>query len=203
MLKNKITNQQNSIQEFPDVVKIALILNFLMFCIEIGFGFYANSLALVFDATDFLGDSLNYAIAIYVLSKPKRFQSIAALIKAVFMLSFGIYIIANGLYQLGVDSLPKANIMISISILAFVVNFIVSAMLFKFKDVNSNQKSVWLCSRNDAVNNLMTIFAGVLVANFDSKLPDLIVAAIMAFLAISSALQVFKEVKKELENQGS
>jgi Co/Zn/Cd efflux system component len=184
---------------FPNVVKWALILNFTMFAIEIGFGFYANSLALIFDATDFLGDSLNYAIAIYVLSKPKKFQSLSALIKAAFMLSFGIYVLANGIYRMTIDVVPRADIMIEISILAFVVNFLVSVMLFKFKDGSSNQKSVWLCSRNDAINNAMTIIAGILIIKFNSQLPDLIVAATMSFLAISSACIVFKEVKKEMK----
>ena len=190
---------QKNQQDFPNVVKWALLLNFTMFVVEIGFGFYSHSLALIFDATDFLGDSLNYAIAIYVLAKSQRFQSIAALIKAAFMLSFGIYVLANGIYRASVDEVPKAEFMIGISILAFVVNFLVSAMLFKFRHGNSNQKSVWLCSRNDAINNIMTIFAGILVLHFDSKWPDLVVAGIMAFLAITSAFEVFKEVKKEME----
>lgn len=183
---------------FPNVVKWALALNFAMFIVEIGFGFYANSLALIFDATDFLGDSLNYAIAIYVLSKPKKWQSLSALIKAAFMLSFGIYVLANGIYRVSLDEIPKAHIMIEISILAFAINFLVSAMLFKFRDGGSNQKSVWLCSRNDAINNVMTIIAGILTFNFSSKWPDLIVAAIMAFLAISASIVVFREVKKEM-----
>ena len=95
MLKNDLRQQQNqnSFDDFPNVVKWALALNFIMFGVEIGFGLYANSLALVFDSTDFLGDSLNYAIAIYVLSKPKKLQSFSALIKAGFMLSFGIYVL--------------------------------------------------------------------------------------------------------------
>jgi Co/Zn/Cd efflux system component len=185
---------------FPNVVKWALVLNFVMFIVEIGFGFYANSLALIFDATDFLGDSLNYAIAIYVLSKPKKWQSLSALIKAAFMLSFGIYVLANGIYRVSLDEIPKANIMIEISILAFAINFLVSTMLFKFRDGGSNQKSVWLCSRNDAINNVMTIIAGILTLNFNSKWPDLIVAAIMAFLAISASMVVFREVKKEMKD---
>lgn len=185
-------------QNFPLIVKWALALNFTMFAVEIGFGFYANSLALIFDATDFLGDSLNYAIAIYVLSKPQKWQSLSALIKAAFMLSFGIYVLANGIYRISIDEVPSAKIMIEISFLALAVNFIVSFMLFKFKDGSSNQKSVWLCSRNDVINNFMTIIAGFLVGNFHSKWPDIIVAGIMAFLAISSAMIVFREVKKEL-----
>lgn len=175
-------------------------MNFTMFIVEIAFGFYANSLALIFDSTDFLGDSLNYAIAIYVLSKPQKWQSLSALIKAAFMLSFGIYILANGIYRISVDEVPTAPIMIKISILALAVNFIVSLMLYKFRNGNSNQKSVWLCSRNDAINNAMTIIAGILVLKFNSKWPDLAVAGIMAFLSISAALVVFKEVKKELKN---
>lgn len=186
-------------KDFPFVLKLALALNFSMFIIEITFGLYANSLALIFDATDFLGDSLNYGIAIYVLSKPQIWKSLAATIKAAFMLSFGIYILANGIYRINIVEIPSANTMIWVAALAMVVNLAVSLMLFKFRKGDSNQKSVWLCSRNDTINNLLVIIAGFLVGYFNSKWPDLIVAGIMSFLAISSAFIVFKEVKKELK----
>lgn len=197
----KSMTEKTDQQSFPNVVKWALVLNFSMFVIEIGFGFYSNSLALIFDATDFLGDSLNYAIAIYVLAKPKKFQSLAAIIKAAFMLSFGIYVLANGIYRISMDALPMANIMIEVSILAFVVNFLVSAMLFRFRNGNSNQQSVWLCSRNDAINNAMTIFAGAAVGYYQSKWPDLLVAAVMAILAISAAIAVLRQVRKEMREE--
>lgn len=186
-------------KNFSFVVKWALALNFLTFVVEIIAGFYSNSLALIFDSLDSLGDSLNYAVAIYVLSKPLKFQSLAAIIKAVCMMSFGIYILGNGIYHITVSSVPTAHIMIKTSIFALIINVTVTYMLYKFRDGGSNQKSVWLCSRNDAINNVMIIIAGILVAEFNSKWPDLGVAGMMGFLTISSAIEVLKEARKELK----
>lgn len=187
-------------KNFPFVVKWALALNLLTFVVEIIAGFYSNSLALIFDSLDSLGDSLNYAIAIYVLSKPLKFQSLAAIIKAVCMMSFGIYILGNGIYRITVSDIPTAHIMIKTSIFALIINATVTYMLYKFRGGGSNQKSVWLCSRNDAINNVMIIIAGILVAKFNSKWPDLAVATMMGFLTISSAIEVLKEARKELNN---
>ncbi len=185
---------------FLKAVSIALVINFAMFLIEIGFGFYANSLALMLDATDFLGDSLNYGIAIFVLSKPKKWQSVSALIKASFMLSFGIYVLTSGVYRVLTDIQPNGKIMIYVSFFALIANASVSYLLFKFRNGSSNQQSVWLCSRNDVINNLITIVAGVFTLLYYSKWPDLIVAMVMSFLAISSAVKIFQQVKKELND---
>jgi Co/Zn/Cd efflux system component len=187
-------------KNFPFVVKWALALNLLTFVVEIIAGFYSNSLALIFDSIDSLGDSLNYAIAIYVLSKPLKFQSLSAIIKAVCMMSFGIYMLGNGIYQITISGVPIAHIMIKASILSLIINVTVTYMLYKFRDGSSNQKSVWLCSRNDAINNILTIIAGILVAKFNSKWPDLVVAGIMGFLTIYSAIEVLKEARKELNS---
>jgi cation diffusion facilitator family transporter len=196
---NSIGSNPNS--GFAKAVKIALVINFLMFVIEIGYGFYANSLSLILDATDFLGDSLNYAIAIFVLSKPKKWQSISALIKASFMLAFGIYVFASGVHRIFTNIVPKGDIMMIMSFFAFIANVAVSIYLFSFRKGSSNQQSVWLCSRNDAINNLLTIGAGFLTLFWQSKFPDLIIAAIMSVLAISASWQIFATVKQELKEQ--
>ncbi len=143
---------------------------------------------------------MNYGIAIFVLSKPKKWQSISALIKASFMLSFGIYVLTNGVYRVLTDIQPNGKIMIYISFFALIANASVSYLLFKFRNGSSNQQSVWLCSRNDTINNLITIVAGVFTLLYHSKWPDLIVAIIMSFLAISSAIKIFQQVKKELND---
>ena len=196
--KADLKTNHNPEKSFAKAIKIALIVNFSMFIIEIGYGFYANSLALILDATDFLGDSLNYVIAIFVLSKPKKWQSISALIKASFMLAFGIYVLASGIHRLFTPIVPKGNIMIIMSIIALIANVVVSFYLFSFRNGDSNQQSVWLCSRNDAINNLLTIIAGVITLFWQSKFPDLIIAFVMSILAISSAIKIFLTVKQEL-----
>ncbi len=186
---------------FSKVVKIALVLNFAMFFVELFCGIYADSLALIADSFDFLGDSLNYLIAIYVLKKSPKIQSYSAIIKASSMLLFGLYISFSVVHKaLTIQILPQSNMMIAIAFLALLVNLGVSVLLFKFRNGSSNQKSVWLCSRNDAINNLLVIIAGFLIAYFSQQWPDLLVAGIMALLAIFSSVSIFRAAKNELKH---
>ena len=186
-------------KDFSAVIKISLALNLAMFFVEIGFGFYANSMALITDSFDFLGDSLNYLVAIYVLSKSQKIQSFSAVIKAGFMLAFGLFILSSVVYKYEHSvAIPNSSLMIIISFLSLAVNLSVSVLLFKFRDGSSNQKSVWMCSRNDAINNVLVIIAGFLVAFFASRWPDLLVAIIMGALAISSSLVIFRQAFKEI-----
>ncbi len=195
---NSAPQTQNS-KDFSKAVKIALALNLSMFFVEIICGFYASSMALIVDSFDFLGDSINYFIAIYVLKKSARIQSYSALIKGFSMFIFGVFILFSIFFHAYASStLPKSNLMIAISLLALFINLGVSFLLFKFRGGSSNQKSVWLCSRNDAINNILVIIAGIFVAIFASKWPDLAVAFVMALLAIFSSFTIFRAVFKEL-----
>lgn len=189
---------------FEKAAKIALILNFSMFFVEIISGFFANSLALISDSFDFLGDSLNYLIAIYVLKKSLRIQSYSSLIKAFSMMIFAIFILFNAYkkYQIGLP-VPRSYLMIIISFISLCVNLYVSFLLFKYRNFHSNQKSVWICSRNDAINNFLVIVAGICVFYFSSLIPDLIVASFIAILALFSSFIIFKDVYFELKNSDS
>ncbi len=195
---NSTTQAQNS-KDFSKAVKIALALNLSMFFVEIICGFYASSMALIVDSFDFLGDSINYFIAIYVLKKSARIQSYSALIKGFSMFIFGVFILFSIFFHAyAISTLPKSNLMITVSLLALFINLGVSFLLFKFRTGSSNQKSVWLCSRNDAINNILVIIAGIFVAIFASKWPDLAVAFVMALLAIFSSFTIFRAALKEL-----
>jgi len=197
----EISKLEKKNKDFAKVVKIALLLNFLMFFLEFLFGIYANSMALITDSFDFLGDSLNYIIAIYVLKKSSKFQSYSAIIKSLSMLFFGLFVsflaIQKALSQ--EIYIPSSFLMVLIASIALLVNISVSFLLFKFRNGNSNQKSVWLCSRNDAINNIMVIVAGLFVYRYSSIWPDIIAASIMAILAISSSISIFKSAKKEIK----
>jgi len=52
----------------------------------------------------------------------------------------------------------------------------------RWRDGDSNVRSVWLCSRNDAVGNVGVIIAGIVVAITGAAWPDLLVAVLLATL---------------------
>ncbi len=59
----------------------------------------------------------------------------------------------------------------------------------RYKDGDANVRSVWLCSRNDAIGNVAVMFAAAAVWGFGTAWPDIIVALIMAGLFLYSSAQ--------------
>ena len=93
---------------------------------------------------------------------------------------------------------PSELIMGSIAIMAFCANMISVLLLLKYRDGDSNIRSVWLCSRNDAIGNLAVLAAATLVGITQSRWPDLIVAFFMAGLFLHSAILIIKQARIEM-----
>ena len=85
-----------------------------------------------------------------------------------------------------------------IGFLALAANMTSVLILLKYKDGDANVRSVWLCSRNDAIGNVAVMLAALGVFGTGSALPDLIVAAIMALLALTGGVQVLRQARGEL-----
>lgn len=180
------------------ILWIALSLNAVMFLVEGGAGFAADSRSLQADALDFLGDAANYAISLGVAGMALAWRARAALAKGITILLFGFGILAVALWGLVHGSNPQPLAMSVIGTLALLVNVTVALMLYRYRTGDANMRSVWICSRNDAVNNLLVIGAGLLVLWTRSGLPDLIVALVMAGLGISGGWQVVMQARREL-----
>ena len=186
-------------KNFKRALWIALILNFSMFVLENIEGFRSHSLSLRADAIDFLGDSANYFLTLMVLTSALHIRTRASLVKALTMFSFGGWVLVAAFMRFNSDVLPASFKMTWVGTLALVINGFVAYILFKFKDGDSNMKSVWLCSRNDAIGNLAVILASAGVYVFSSKWPDLIVAIFMAYLSVTASYKVLLVVKDELK----
>lgn len=184
---------------FRRVLWIALIINFVLFLVEIAGGLQSNSVSLLADAIDFLGDSVNYALSLWVLGLAAVWRSRTALLKGVAMGAFGFFVLGRMAWQWHAGVVPQAEVMGSIGLLALIANVFVAILLYKFRDGDANMKSVWLCSRNDAIGNIAVMLAALAVFGTRQAWPDLLVAVIMAALALSSATQVIKASLIELK----
>jgi Co/Zn/Cd efflux system component len=78
----------------------------------------------------------------------------------------------------------------AIGLLALVANLFVAVLLFRYRDGDSNMRSVWLCTRNDAIGNVAVMAAASGVFATTSGWPDFAVAVVMAALALAAAYQV-------------
>jgi len=180
------------------ILWIALIANAAMFVVEIVAGIAADSRALQADALDFFGDAANYAISLGVAGMALSWRARAALFKAATMFAFGLWVIGYAVYGLAVGSSPEPQTMGLIGTLALLVNAAVALLLFRYREGDANMRSVWICSRNDAIGNIAVLAVALGVFGTGQAWPDLLVAGIMASLAIWGSSEVFTQARQEL-----
>ena len=176
----------------------ALLINAAMFGVEIVAGVAADSRALQADALDFLGDAANYAISLGVAGMALAWRARAAMIKAVTMLAFGLWVLGSAMWGFIDGSAPHPETMGLIGALALAANVVVALMLYRYRTGDANMRSVWICSRNDAIGNVAVLGAALGVFGTGQGWPDLAVAAIMATLAIWGSIAVFRQARGEL-----
>lgn len=185
-------------QAFRRALWIALAVNLAMFLVEIVGGVAAGSLALLADALDFLGDSANYAISLLVLGLLPVWHARAAMIKGVSMAAFGVFVLSLALWRVWNGTTPEPITMGAVGAMALVANVLVAWLLYAFREGNANMRSVWLCSRNDALGNIAVMVAALGVFGTGSHLPDVLVALVMASLALTASVQVIAQARREL-----
>lgn len=186
---------------FRKVLWFALAVNSIMFLVEIYASEMSDSLALKADALDFFGDAVNYAISLFVVSSSLIVRAKASIIKALTMLVFAVFVLSSALENALNGSTPMAETMGAIGVVALLANVAVAAALYRFRTGDSNMQSVWLCSRNDAIGNLAVVLAAGGVFATASRWPDLIVATIIASLALSSSLRIFRLARQEIASE--
>ncbi|MGF7156144.1 cation transporter [Novosphingobium gossypii] len=178
---------------------IALFINAGMFGVEIVAGVAAGSASLKADALDFLGDAANYAINLGVAGLALRWRARAALAKGVSLLLLGIWVIASTVWMAARGTLPTAETMGIIGVLALVANLICAVILWRHREGDANRRSVWICSRNDAIGNIAVVAAALGVFGTGTAWPDIAVAAVLAGLGISGGWQIVRQAWGELK----
>jgi Co/Zn/Cd efflux system component len=180
------------------ILWVVIAINAAMFLVEMSAGLAAHSMALRADALDFLGDSATYLLTLMVIGRPQVWRSRAALFKGLSLAVLGLWILISTLYRLFVLQVPNEFVMGSIGILAFGANLVCVLLLLKYREGDANVRSVWICSRNDAIGNIAVVIAAFGVAGTGTAWPDLIVATILASLFLYSSSQILRQATKEL-----
>ncbi len=180
---------------------IALAVNAGMFALEIVAGVAAGSASLQADALDFLGDAANYAISLGVAGMALAWRARAALLKGASLAVLGLWVVAATLWHAVAGTLPSAGTMGAVGVLALAANAGVALMLYRWLGGDANMRSVWICSRNDAIGNAAVVLAAAGVFGTGTGWPDMIVAAIMAALGISGGWQIVRQATGELRGE--
>ncbi|MBX3665273.1 MAG: cation transporter [Burkholderiales bacterium] len=179
---------------------IALLVNAAMFLVEIAAGALAGSAALLADALDFFGDAANYGVSLVALAMVPVWRSRVALIKGCTMGIFGILVLGKAGWNAVAGIAPEPLTMGAVAVLALAANAGVAVMLYRYRSGDANMRSVWLCSRNDAIGNVAVMLAALGVFGTGSAWPDLAVAAMLGTLSVSAAFSIVRQSLRELEN---
>ncbi|WP_334182249.1 cation transporter [Novosphingobium sp.] len=181
------------------VLWIALFINAGMFGVEIVAGVTAGSAALKADALDFLGDSANYAISLGVAGLALKWRARAALAKGASLFLLGLWVIGSTIWMATAGTLPRAETMGAIGVLALAANLLCALLLWRHREGDANRRSVWICSRNDAIGNVAVVVAALGVLGTETAWPDITVAAVLALLGVSGGWQIIRQAWSELK----
>jgi len=180
------------------VLAVALVVNAGMFLVEVVAGLAAGSVSLLADAVDFFGDAANYAVSLAVIGFALPWRSRVAWLKGLAMGAFGLFVIGRAAWSLASGTVPEPATMGIVGVLALAANLGVAWLLYAFRDGDADMRSVWLCTRNDALGNLAVLAAAAGVFGTGLAWPDLVVAAVMAALALSASREVLRHAGAEL-----
>ncbi len=180
------------------VLVVALALNAGMFLVEIVSGVAAGSASLLADAVDFAGDAANYALSLGVLALLPAWRARVALLKGYCMGAFGLFVLAASAWHAMRGTLPEAATMGTVALLALAVNVGVAALLYRYRGGDADMRSVWLCSRNDALGNVAVLLAAAGVFGSGSGWPDWAVAGVLAGLALTASVSVVRHARREI-----
>ncbi|MFN2361918.1 MAG: cation transporter [Marinobacter sp.] len=184
---------------FRKALWIALWVNLSMFLVEGYASLQSGSVSLLADAIDFFGDSANYLLSLSVLSMGMLWRGRAAMVKGITMTVFGIAVLGRAIWVMQSGITPEPMTMGAVGFLALVANMSVAVMLFRFREGDSDMRSVWLCSRNDAIGNIAVMVAALGVFGTGTAWPDLAVATVMGGLAITAGVSVVRHARRDIQ----
>jgi len=177
---------------------IVILLNVAMFAAEIVAGALSGSMALQADALDFAADAATYGLTLWMIGRPAAWRATAALFKGASLALMGSYVLGATFYRVFTQGVPEPLTMGAVGFAALAVNVTAALLLYRFRDGDANVRSVWLCSRNDAIGNVAVMLAALGVFGTGTAWPDLAVAALMAGLFLYSSFQIVRQALGEL-----
>jgi Co/Zn/Cd efflux system component len=184
-------------RRYRRILWTVIAINGGMFLTEMVAGHLARSQALQADALDFLADTVTYGLSLAVIGTSLKTRATAAVLKGTSLSLMAVWVLGSTIYQTFVLGVPRAELMGGIGVLALVANLGSVLLLMRYKDGDSNVRSVWLCSRNDAIGNIVVMIAALAVWGTGTAWPDLAVAALMATIFLTSSVQIFSQAFSE------
>jgi len=176
---------------------IVIALNAGMFLVEMTGGALSGSKALQADALDFAADSATYGLSLAAIGWSLAARARVATLKGVSLAVMAFWVFGTTAWSYFGDTMPNEETMGIIGFMALSANVASALVLMRYRDGDANVRSVWLCTRNDAIGNVAVMGAAGAVALLQSRWPDLVVATAMALLFLSSSISILRHSARE------
>jgi Co/Zn/Cd efflux system component len=183
---------------YKRVLVAVIVLNLIGFAASGSAAVVSGSTALAANAGDFLGDSLTYAISLAVIGRAAKVRASAALFKGITLGAAGIALLGFAGWRLMSGAEPEGATISLFGFIGLALNVVAALLLFRYRQGDANVRSVWLCTRNDAIENVGVIATGGLVAWTGSVWPDLAMGAILGVILLPSAWEIIAQARGEL-----
>jgi Co/Zn/Cd efflux system component len=179
-----------------------LLINGVMFLVEFGAGWWAQSTALTADAMDMLADAMVYGVGLYAVGKPLSAKIRAASLSGWLQVGIGLLVLADIVRRFIFGSEPISTLMMLMGLVALMANTVCLVLISKHRDGEVHMRASWIFSKNDVIANVGVILAGVLVALTASRIPDLVIGIAVALLVLRGGVQILKDAREENSASG-
>jgi len=179
------------------VLKQLLLINALMFVVEISFGVIAESTALIADSLDMFADAAVYAVGLYAVGRSLLAKRHAAKISGVLQIGLGIVVLTDVIRRFIVGSEPDSILMIFVGCVALVANVICLKLLSSHHDGEVHMRASWIFSKNDVIANIGIIFSGIVVYYTAEPLADLVIGFIIAIVVVRGGVEILQDAKRK------
>jgi len=171
---------------------ILLVINGVMFVVELVAAWLAESTGLLADSLDMLADATVYAIALYSVGRPVDLKRRAARLTGWLQVILALGVLGEVVRRLVVGSVPEAPVMVGIGVLALVANVVCLLLIARNRHYGVHMMAVFICSANDVVANAGVLLAAGLVAWTGSNVPDLVIGTVIVVVVLGGGMRILR-----------
>ena len=173
-------------------LQLLLAINATMFVVEQVAGWIASSAGLLADSLDMLADACVYGIALYAVGRSKGLKRRAAHLSGWLQLALAAGAFGEVVRRFFFGSQPEPEYMIVVALAALAANVACMALISRHREGGVHMKASWIFSTNDVIANIGVVVAGALVAWTGSRLPDLVIGALIAAVVVAGAVRILR-----------
>lgn len=167
-----------------------LVINAIMFLLEIIVGIMAQSTGLIADSLDMFADAAVYGVSLYAVGKSAQLKLKSAHFSGWLQLALALGVLFEVMRRAIYGSEPVSTLMMGMGAIALIANIACLLLIFKSRNDGAHMKASWIFSANDVLANIGVIVAGSLVALSGSQIPDLVIGLIIGLIVLYGARRI-------------